>query len=147
MARTSDEQARSAERTIVYLARHGQTALNSSGVLRGLADPPLDETGQEQARQLGASLGSRNLSLVAASPLRRRWRPRDRSRCGGRAVVAVSHDAVNRQVLAALDPGLGDPDAIAQDNGCFNTLELRDGTWSVLAVNQVPPDLPHLPPG
>jgi len=71
MARTSDEQARSAERTIVYLARHGQTALNSSGVLRGLADPPLDETGQEQARQLGASLGSRNLSLVAASPLRR----------------------------------------------------------------------------
>lgn len=61
--------------------------------------------------------------------------------------MAVSHDAVNRQVLAALDPGLGDPDAIAQDNGCFNTLELRDGTWSVLAVNQVPPDLPHLPPG
>jgi broad specificity phosphatase PhoE len=209
MARTSDDQARPAERTIVYLARHGQTALNSSGVLRGLADPPLDETGQEQARQLAASLGSRDLSLVAASPLRRavetarpvadraglvvisdecltdrdygpctgvseetviaRWGSvdnapgveaksavRDRAMAGlsdlarrfeGRTVVAVSHDAVNRQVLAALDPGLGDPDAIAQDNGCFNTLELRDGTWAVLAVNQVPPDLPHLPPG
>jgi probable phosphoglycerate mutase len=32
-------------RTLVYLARHGQTALNESGVLRGLLDPPLDETG------------------------------------------------------------------------------------------------------
>lgn len=57
MARTRDERARPAKRTIVYLARHGQTALNSSGVLRGLADPPLDETGQEQARQLAASPG------------------------------------------------------------------------------------------
>ena len=31
-------------RTLIYLARHGQTPLNESGVLRGLADPPLDET-------------------------------------------------------------------------------------------------------
>jgi broad specificity phosphatase PhoE len=52
--------------------------------------------------------------------------------------VVVSHDAVNRQVLAAFDPGLGDPDAIPQDNGCFNTLEWRDGRWSVLTVNEIP---------
>ena len=52
---------------IVYLARHGQTRLNESGVLRGLADPPLDETGQDQARRLGAALGTRRLSAVVAS--------------------------------------------------------------------------------
>jgi len=58
-------------RTLVYLARHGQTALNESGVLRGLLDPPLDETGRRQAADLGASLGPRQPSLVVASPLLR----------------------------------------------------------------------------
>ena len=185
----------------MYLARHGQTPLNESGVLRGLADPPLDETGREQASRLGAVLGPRNPSLVVASPLQRaiqtaqpvadraglavvrdkclvdrdygrwtgapkesviaRWGSVDNapgvepvlvilvramtglnaitSRCReGTVVVAVSHDAVNRQVLAALCPDLGDPDSIPQDNGCFNTLEWRDGTWTVLAINEIP---------
>ena len=60
-------------------------------------------------------------------------------RCrGGTTVVAVSHDAVNRQVLAAFRPDLGDPGSIPQDNGCFNTLEWRDGNWVVRAVNEIP---------
>jgi len=45
-------------RTLIYLARHGQIPLNESGVLRGLAGPPLDETGRDQAQRLGARLGS-----------------------------------------------------------------------------------------
>jgi hypothetical protein len=57
----------------------------------------------------------------------------------GGAVALVSHDAVNRQVLVALDAGLGDPDALPQDNGWFNTLEWRDGSWTVLSVNELPP--------
>jgi glucosyl-3-phosphoglycerate phosphatase len=197
VARTSG----TAGRVRVYLARHGQTLLNESGVLRGLADPPLDETGREQASRLGAVLGSRNPSLVVASPLQRavqtaqpvadqagltvvrdeclvdrdygrwtgvpkesviaRWGSVDNapgvepvlmilaramtglnaitSRCREGTVVAVSHDAVNRQVLAALCPDLGDPDSIPQDNGCFNTLNWQDGTWTVLAINEIPP--------
>jgi broad specificity phosphatase PhoE len=200
IARGRDDQADAADRTTVYLARHGQTALNESGALRGLADPPLDETGQRQARRLGVALGVRNPSAVVASPLRRavqtaapvaeraglevatdqclvdrdygpctgvskdevvaRWGSvddapgvepasavRDRALAGltdiarrhhGGTAVVVSHDAVNCQVLAALDPGLGDPDNIPQDNGCFNTLELRDGSWTVCTVNEVP---------
>jgi broad specificity phosphatase PhoE len=200
IARRRKGQADATDRTTVYLARHGQTPLNESGVLRGLADPPLDETGQRQARRLGAALGVRNLSAVVASPLRRamqtaapvaeraglqvvadqclvdrdygpctgvsedevvaRWGSvddapgvepasavRNRALTGladiarrhhGGTVVVVSHDAVNRQVLAALDPGLGYPDNIPQDNGCFNTLELRDGSWTVNTVNEVP---------
>src|SRR4029079_3794300 len=58
-------------RALVYLARHGQTRLNESGVLRGLADPPLDETGQDQAQRLGAALGPRGLWAVISSPLLR----------------------------------------------------------------------------
>lgn len=187
-------------RTLVYLARHGQTALNESGVLRGLLDPPLDETGQRQALLLAQVLGPRLPSLVAASPLlraretarptagraglnvttdgcltdrdygpwtgkpkaavagqwgsedaapgvERRSAIRDRAVCGltalarrfpGATVVVVSHDAVNQEVLAALNPDLGDPDGIEQDNGCFNLLQWAAGRMTVLSVNEVP---------
>lgn len=189
-------------RTVVYLARHGQTVLNESGVLRGLLDPPLDETGRRQAANLGEALGPRRPSLVVASPLRRaqqtaqpvadragltvttddclldrdygqwagtpkedvvdQWGSVDaapgvepRSAVRSRAmhgltilaehcpaasiVVVVSHDAVNREVLSALDPRFVDPDDIPQDNGCFNTLQWADGTMVVLSVNEIPP--------
>jgi broad specificity phosphatase PhoE len=190
----------SGRRTLVYLARHGQTPLNESDVLRGLADPPLNQTGRDQAQRLGAALGSRGLWAVISSPLLRarqtaqpvaeraglevatdqclvdrdygqwtgisrdavvaQWgsvdgapgvEPRsavaDRAvnglsgiarRCLGGSVTVVSHDAVNRQVLVALDAGLGDPDTIPQDNGCFNTLLWKGDGWAVLSVNELP---------
>jgi broad specificity phosphatase PhoE len=200
MAAGVSAEAGSSRRTVVYLARHGQTPLNEAGLLRGLADPPLNETGRRQAERLGAALGSRGLVAVISSPLLRarqtaqpiaeraglevtvdqclldrdygpwtgvsqesvtqRWGSVDRApgveprlavrdravpgltsvarRHVGGTVVVVSHDAVNREVLAAFDPGLGDPDAIPQDNGCFNTLDWRDGRWAVLGVNELP---------
>ena len=71
-------------------------------------------------------------------------------RSRGAAIVVVSHDAVNRELLAALDPGLGEPDTIPQDNGCFNTLELNGAKWAVHGVNQLPaeprPGQPAGPP-
>jgi probable phosphoglycerate mutase len=57
MAATPGEAASPADRTLIYLVRHGQTPLNESGVLRGLLDPPLDEAGHQQARRLAAVLG------------------------------------------------------------------------------------------
>ena len=36
-------------RAPVYLARHGRTALNAEGRLRGHLDPPLDDTGHALA--------------------------------------------------------------------------------------------------
>jgi broad specificity phosphatase PhoE len=193
-------EAGSSPRTVIYLVRHGQTPLNEAGVLRGLADPALDETGRRQAERLGAALGSREPVAVISSPLLRarqtaqpvaeragldvtvdqslldrdygpwtgvseesviqqwgsvdrapdvepRSAVRDRAVSGlttiarrhlGGTVVAVSHDAVNREVLATFDPGLGDPDSIPQDNGCFNTLEWRDERWAILGVNELP---------
>jgi broad specificity phosphatase PhoE len=53
-------------------------------------------------------------------------------------VVVVSHDAVNRQLLVAFDAELGDPGTLPQDNGCFNTLELRGDRWTVRSVNELP---------
>jgi broad specificity phosphatase PhoE len=201
MAAGTPGQARKpADRTVVYLVRHGQTPLNDSGVLRGLLDPPLDEAGRQQAARLAAALGPRR--PVPSSPARccepgrphspsptgpvwtsrptsasstrdygqwtgadrdtvaARWGTvdnapgvepqaavRDRAvhgltdigrRCHGGTAVVVSHDAVNRQLLVASDPALGDPDTLPQDNGCLNTLELRAGTWIVLSVSELP---------
>ena len=200
----TDGPAGAAGGTTVYLARHGQTPLNETNVLRGLADPSLDEVGQQQARLLGAALGPRRPSAVFASPLHRavqtavpvadraglpvvvdqrlgdrdygpwtgiskddvvaRWGSvddapgveptstvRERALAGltdiarqhrGGTVVVVSHDAVNRQVLTALDESLGDPDRLPQANGCFNRLELRGGNWTVRSINESPGQLP-----
>jgi broad specificity phosphatase PhoE len=44
--------------TRVLLLRHGETALNRSGALRGLIDVPLSEHGQRQARQLAARIAA-----------------------------------------------------------------------------------------
>jgi hypothetical protein len=48
------------------------------------------------------------------------------------------HDAVNREVLVALDAGLGEPDALPQHNGWFNLLEWRSDEWAILSVNELP---------
>ncbi|MGN6445703.1 histidine phosphatase family protein [Amnibacterium sp.] len=55
----------------LLLVRHGQTALNAEGRLRGLADPPLDAVGQRQAAALGEALRSSLPSIVLTSPLQR----------------------------------------------------------------------------
>lgn len=58
----------------IYLARHGRTALNAAGRLRGLADPELDPTGIAQAEHLAHSLAGKTFSLVLSSPLQRATR-------------------------------------------------------------------------
>lgn len=59
----------------LVLARHGQTGLNASGVLRGHLDPPLDDVGESEAAALGDALVSwlagRPVVALRSSPLRR----------------------------------------------------------------------------
>jgi len=52
------------------------------------------------------------------------------------ALVLVAHDAVNRLLLASLDPGLGPADEIGQSTACWNLLSYRDHTWQVDRVDQ-----------
>lgn len=51
-------------------------------------------------------------------------------------VVMVAHDAVNRLLLAQLDPRLGPAESIGQDTGCWNLVVRRRERWSVEKVNQ-----------
>ena len=55
----------------VFLIRHGETALNAVGVLRGQLDVALSETGQAEALALGELFRGVPLGAVVSSPLRR----------------------------------------------------------------------------
>lgn len=81
----------------VYLARHGQTALNVGGRLRGLADPPLDEIGAAEADRLGAVLAGMCPTAVFSSPLQR-------------AVATAEAIARHAGVEATVDSRLNDRD-------------------------------------
>lgn len=59
---------------VVYLVRHGRTALNAQGRLRGLADPPLDRIGEQQASAAATVLSVLSVHVVVSSPLRRAQR-------------------------------------------------------------------------
>jgi probable phosphoglycerate mutase len=55
----------------LHLARHGDTAWTDSHQHTGRTDLPLNERGEEHARQLGARLGEFSFVRVFTSPLQR----------------------------------------------------------------------------
>jgi len=55
----------------ILLCRHGETAWNAEGRYQGQLDIPLSETGEAQARALGARLRDLPLTRAVASPLAR----------------------------------------------------------------------------
>ena len=57
---------------------------------------------------------------------------------GPHPVVLVSHDAVNRALLAHLDPTLGPASRIDQRTACWNELVHVMGDWRVELVDQKP---------
>ncbi len=60
--------------SIIYLARHGETAWSLSGQQTGLADLPLTEHGERNARRLEERLRGVTFAKVFTSPLRRAMR-------------------------------------------------------------------------
>ena len=53
------------------LVRHGQTALNAAGQLRGRLDPTLDEVGLAEVDRLAHALTAYRPALIVCSPVRR----------------------------------------------------------------------------
>jgi probable phosphoglycerate mutase len=55
----------------IWLARHGETAANAEGRIQGSIDPPLNDTGREQARALAEQVRPLGLEALYASQLKR----------------------------------------------------------------------------
>jgi probable phosphoglycerate mutase len=83
--------------TTIFLARHGETDWNREGRWQGWADPPLNETGREQARQLAEQLRSTPFDAVYSSDL-------------GRAHETALIAAEPHGVPVVADPGLREVD-------------------------------------
>ena len=57
--------------TTIVLARHGETNWNRDGRFQGQADPPLNDRGRAQARELADRLTGERFAALYSSPLRR----------------------------------------------------------------------------
>ena len=58
---------------MIYIIRHGQTALNKKKALQGRSNTPLNETGEEQARAVGKWFREHEIAFtqIYSSPLTR----------------------------------------------------------------------------
>ncbi len=57
--------------TTILLARHGETDWNREGRLQGHLDPPLNDRGRAQARELACDVAAEAIEAVYTSDLRR----------------------------------------------------------------------------
>jgi broad specificity phosphatase PhoE len=93
----------------ILLARHGETDWNREGRWQGWADPPLNETGRAQARELAEELRDVPFDAVYSSDLRRAHETAE--------IVAEPHG-----VPVLVDPGLR---------------EIDIGSWSGLTHDEI----------
>lgn len=101
--------------TTILLARHGETDWNRTGRWQGWADPPLNETGRAQARELAEQLRTIPFDAVYSSDLRRAHETA--------AIVAEPH-----RVPVVTEPGLREIDV---------------GSWSGLTWSEIDEKFPH----
>src|SRR5262245_28361898 len=71
----------------LYLARHGDTDWTDTGRHTGRTDIPLNETGEDHARQLGGALRPADFAHVFSSPLKRDQKTCELAGVGGGAEI------------------------------------------------------------
>ena len=101
-------------KTILLLARHGETVDNANKIMQGQTHGQLNEEGRRQARELAAQLASQPLDAVVASDLHRSVETA--------RIVAALHglDVVTTPLLRERDWG--------GFTGCYIP-DLKDAVW------------------
>ncbi len=85
--------------TELLLIRHGETDWNRGGRFQGHADPPLNETGREQARALAQELADAQIDVVYTSDLARARQTAEI------VAAAIGTDVVASRELREIDVG------------------------------------------
>jgi 2,3-bisphosphoglycerate-dependent phosphoglycerate mutase len=93
--------------------RHGETDWNREDRFQGHADPPLNDAGHTQARELAERLAGEPIAAVYASPLRRAFETAD--------AIAVPHGLAVQQ-----EPGLREVDVGSWTGLTREEVEQRD---------------------
>jgi broad specificity phosphatase PhoE len=93
--------------TRLLLVRHGETDWNVGNRFQGHADPPLNETGRTQARELAAALSDRSFDAVFTSPLRRAHETAE--------IIAASHGLQPIPVEALREVDVGEWEGLTRE--------------------------------
>ena len=80
----------------IYLARHGRTALNARGVLRGRLDPSLDAVGRDEVLRLARAMAGVRARRVVTSPLARALQTARAIASAGGAGIEIDQRLVDR---------------------------------------------------
>jgi broad specificity phosphatase PhoE len=91
-----DHQQAGSTMPAIFLCRHGETALNTGGRLRGLMDPDLDAAGRQQAEALAITLQPTRPLAILASPLRRTMQTAETIAVACGLTPEVSDDLLDR---------------------------------------------------
>jgi broad specificity phosphatase PhoE len=81
---------------MLYVVRHGRTALNAAGRLRGHRNVPLDDVGRSEASALGRLFASVPISRIYSSPLSRAVETANAISATTRASVMIDDRLVDR---------------------------------------------------
>ena len=81
---------------VIYLARYGETAWSLSGQNTGRTDLPLTESGERNARALGARLRGLASTKTFTSPLQRAVKTRELAGFVGTARLATNTTSPSR---------------------------------------------------
>ena len=103
---------------MVYHVRHGDTAWTLTAQHTGRTDLPLNEQGERQARELGASLTALRIDRIRSSPLQR----------------------ARRTVELALSPGVVAPDRdpMECDRRIVQHSHFPMAPWTLVRANDKP---------
>ena len=108
----------------LILARHGETDWNRDGIWQGHGDPPLNELGRSQARELAGRLADVEIDALYSSDLRRAYETAEIvSRAKGLEITADSD-------LREIDIGAWSGLTRAQIEERFPGMDRQDGETS-----------------
>jgi broad specificity phosphatase PhoE len=85
----------------LFLIRHGRSTWNAAHRIQGIADPPLDDVGLEQANRLAERLKAQPIAAIYSSPLQR---ARSTAEIIAHRLTAVA--VINDDRLKELDVGV-----------------------------------------